>query len=856
MIWQNNPYAFVLLIASIFCVMVIRLAWKRRNMVGALQLALMMGSIIIWTAAYAVELSAADLPTQFLMTKLEYIGILTVPAFWAGFVAQYTGQRGWFTGWKRIALILPPLLALICVWVPPLNSLIWSKISAEVGPGNALLFKSEKGPIFLGLIIPNAYVLLLIGTYLLVRTFRTASRLYRRQTLIMLLGAFAPWIANFLYITNLSPFGGALDLTPFAFTTTGLFISYGLFQYRLMDIVPVARESVFENITEGVLVLDEYARVTLSNPAALKMLSLTYDPVGRALPEVFAAAQVTALSQTPSGHPEYVNHTAAGDLIFEVRRSPFYDLTEHPIGELVLLSEITARRQYETELRQARDQAEQARDQAESANQAKSRFLSSMSHELRTPLNAILGFSEFISRAENLTPGQRENLSIINQSGEHLLEIINDILEISRIEAGRSALQEDDFDLQKFLQSIENILILRARQQETELVFSISPDAPRYIRTDQGKLRQALMNLLSNAIKFTHRGRVSLTLKTDTVEPERLIFAVEDTGVGIAPEEIGLLFSAFSQTSSGKRTQQGTGLGLAISRAFVQMMGGDIRVRSQPGQGSCFEFDIRVSHLTRLESESLPHGIMQRVRGLQSGQHAPDGGNYRLLVVDDVDANRRLMENILGTLGQRVDSGGSVVSGFEVCLAYDGQEAVKIWETWRPHLIWMDLRMPVMDGTEATRYIKAHPEGGSTVIIALTAAAFEEDRLQALSSGFDGFVRKPFREKFIVSALVEHLGIKFVYEDLPEQTESEQPLKTDNPAANARQALPEVPAKWLRDMQQAIVEGEIQQLRSLAGQQPVLVERITKMIENFELDELSNLVGSLPVAGDQLISKS
>jgi CheY-like chemotaxis protein len=335
-------------------------------------------------------------------------------------------------------------------------------------------------------------------------------------------------------------------------------------------------------------------------------------------------------------------------------------------------------------------------------------------------------------------------------------------------------------------------------------------------------------------------------LSLDPGDPTRLLFSVEDTGVGIAPEELGLLFNAFSQTSSGKRAQQGAGLGLAISRAFVQMLGGEIRVKSQPGEGSCFEFDLRVSPLTQLEAEALPHGRQPRALGLQPGQRAVDGGPYRILVVDDVEANLRLMADLLNLLGQPVGAETPAASGFEIRLAGNGQEAIQVWESWQPHLIWMDIRMPVMDGTEATRYIKAQPGGRATVIIALTASVFEEERLQALSSGFDDFVRKPLREKFIVAALTEHLGIKFVYEgSAPVQRASE----TSHPAILPDQPLSAVPAEWLEATQLALLEGDLQQLRSLAQQihlpQPDLGERMTQMIENFELDELSRLTQAL-----------
>jgi CheY-like chemotaxis protein len=287
------------------------------------------------------------------------------------------------------------------------------------------------------------------------------------------------------------------------------------------------------------------------------------------------------------------------------------------------------------------------------------------------------------------------------------------------------------------------------------------------------------------------------------------------------------------------------------------MLGGEIRVKSQPGQGSCFEFDIRVSPLSHLEAEALPHGKQPRALGLQPGQQSPHGGPYRILVVDDVEANLRLMEHLLKLLGQPVGTTTPAASGFDIRLANNGQEAIQTWESWHPDLIWMDVRMPVMDGAEATRYIKAQPGGKATIIIALTASVFEEQRLQALSSGFDDFVRKPLREKFIVGALVEHLGLKFAYEDPARQILSEPPPEASRPAIILSQPLPALPAPWLKEMQQALLEGEIRQVRKLIEeirpQALELAEHLEALAENLELDQISQIIQSLPVANAEAV---
>ncbi|HEY9641605.1 MAG TPA: PAS domain-containing protein, partial [Coleofasciculaceae cyanobacterium] len=341
-------------------------------------------------------------------------------------------------------------------------------------------------------------------------------------------------------------------------------------------------------------------------------------------------------------------------------------------------------------LSQTQQQAEElkaAKEAADAANRAKSEFLANMSHELRTPLNAILGFTQIMNRDDSLPSRYQQHVSIINRSGEHLLELINDILEMSKIEAGRIALCEEDFDFHQFLSTLEDMLQLIAVSKGLQFVVQQDPNVPRYIRTDQGKLRQILINLLGNAIKFTDEGQVTLRVQTlpdqfaaaPQADPSpldaihTLYFAVEDTGPGIAPEEMKDLFIAFKQTQVGMKSGQGTGLGLPISQRCVRLMGGEITVESIVGQGTTFSFNIPV----QLAQLGWKVSQQQQVVGL-----APNQPAYRILVVDDNLNSRLLITNLLSPLG------------FEVEVATDGLEAVARWETWRPHLIWMDMRMP------------------------------------------------------------------------------------------------------------------------------------------------------------------
>src|ERR671933_332213 len=445
-------------------------------------------------------------------------------------------------------------------------------------------------------------------------------------------------------------------------------------------------------------------------------------------------------------------------------------------------------RTLETKVEERTTELAIAKQKAEVANEAKSTCLANMSHELRTPLNAILGFTQLTIKNPSLSPDSRENLGIITRSGEHLLTLINQVLDLSKIEAGRTTLNEKNFDLYRLLDDLEDMFQLKADDKHLELLIDRTPDVPRYVRTDEGKLLQVLINLLNNALKFTTEGGVSVRVDR-TLNVERLLaqgdvanvegsedssnlqlanlqpstqtnlqsstltFEVEDTGPGIAPDELDSLFEAFVQTTTGTEAQEGTGLGLPISRKFVQLMGGEIMVSSEVAHGTLFKFDITVSVVDATDLESKQP--TRRVIALE-----PNQPRYRILIVDDKPLNRQLLVKLLNPFG------------FELREASNGKQAVEIWDEWEPHLIWMDMRMPVMDGYEATKQIKSTTKGQATAVIALTASVLEEERAVVLSTGCDDFLRKPFREEEIFAAMHKHIGVRYLYEEPTDSTQS------------------------------------------------------------------------------------
>ena len=472
-----------------------------------------------------------------------------------------------------------------------------------------------------------------------------------------------------------------------------------------------------------------------------------------------------------------------------------------------------------TDLEKTRDDLGRAKEAAESANRAKSVFLAGMSHEIRTPMNAILGFAQLLDRDSSLNQQHRKYLDTIRRSGEHLLDLINDILEMSKIEAGQITLRSSTFNLHRLLTDVESLFHFRTEAKNYNSSWK-SPPAPRSSSpSDEGKLRQVLINLVGNAVKFTEQGQIAVIAAAEE-EGKRLRIEVRDTGPGISGEEQSRLFKSFEQTSAGHRAG-GTGLGLAISREFIRLMGGDIHVQSEAGKGSTFWFEIPIEPVVPVTEETARESIHRRV-----GRLAPGQPPLRILVADDTPENCELLVHLLEPVG------------FQTKIAVDGAQAVAIFEQWRPRVVLMDLRMPGMDGLEAMRRIRKLPGGHETRIIVVTASAFFDNRGDAIAAGADDFLGKPFREHELFEMIRKYTGCQFLHTD---ETPVEKPsLDLDHERVAA--AFPE---ELSHRIYHAALDLDLEKVLALLAEAGPLAPEITRelraRVERFDFQSLLQL---------------
>ncbi len=521
---------------------------------------------------------------------------------------------------------------------------------------------------------------------------------------------------------------------------------------------------------------------------------------------------------------ELCNRRKDGTILWEhAWISPVFGPADGEVIHLVAVKEdITERRRVAQELAEAKESAE-------AASRSKTAFLASVSHEIRTPLNAVLGFAQLLHDDQTLVGRHRDYVGRILRAGEHLLTLINDVLEISRIEAGRVELHPESFDLNALLDDIVSLFQARASDKHLSLAVEYAGDVPRNVTTDKGRVRQILLNLVGNAVKFTHQGGIVVRVSAEPISETEvlLVLAVEDTGVGIAEQEMERLFRPFEQTSTGISSGEGTGLGLAISRSFARLLHGDLTASSLPGEGSCFRVAIPV---TRAEQQPWSG----RARARRPVGIVPGSPGQRVLVADDNALNRELLTTILGQLG------------FEIRAARDGEQALRIWEEWRPDAILMDIHMPHTDGCEATRRIRSQERDGTTKVIAISASALVEERESAFRAGCDAFIAKPISTEEALETLARQTGVRYLYEEKDGEEPSDECAKPATPEAMA-ESLAKLPRALLDELRRAVQEARIDRVSALAGEAHAhdaeVAERVRNLAAAYDYDGLFAVLG-------------
>ncbi|MEZ7893523.1 MAG: ATP-binding protein [Candidatus Wallbacteria bacterium] len=495
--------------------------------------------------------------------------------------------------------------------------------------------------------------------------------------------------------------------------------------------------------------------------------------------------------------------------------------TGEPYALCGFSNDITDKKNTEAELHKHREHLEElvnnrtnelaiAKDRAETANRAKSLFLSNMSHELRTPMNAILGFAHIMAHDSAITQIQKENLEIILKSGEHLLKIINDILDIAKIEAGKIEAEFSDFDLEQLTNDLLTMLRVRAEFKGLKLIMDQSSSFPKYVRTDQAKLRQIIINLVGNAIKYTNKGQITMKLYLMSAPDNKqyLSFEIEDTGIGIKPQDIEKIFIPFVQIGQ----HEGTGLGLPITQQYIKLLGGTINVTSKPGAGSKFAFSIE--YIPANPSDIQKNQVTQgRVISIENAD------NYRILIAEDQPENRLLLKNLLTPFG------------FQLKEAINGEECIEMFKTWQPHVIFMDRRMPLCDGCSAANQIRARQESKDTAIIAVTAQAFKEDRQEMLDAGCDTFIAKPFMEDEIFNVLEKYLKITIVRDNMNEKTKDELNITSEQTI----EMLKKLPEGLKNELTEALIRlnmKEIERIISVINEQNTALGSILSAYTN------------------------
>lgn len=592
---QFPLYAIPLILAALFSLSLAWVIWQRRPGNGVTAFTVLMIALTIWTLAEAFKGMSEGLTGKVFFVNIAFIGITTVPAAWLLFAADFTGRGKWITPRNLRLLAIEPMVIVLLGFTNRFHELRYTSAVLDTS-GDYTVAVLEAGVAF-WIHAVYSYILIVAGIVFFIQEAIRSPKLYRGQMTMLIIGAFVPSIVNAAYVFgDVNP---GFDPTPLGFIVTGVAMSWSLYRYRLMDIVPVARDTIIESMGDAMMVLDNQNRIVDINPNALKLLDSTAsEAIGKTAGEALSNVQhlVDQFRDVMETNSQVTVGEGSKKRTFDLRISPLLNRHGDLTGRIYLMHEITdlkrASQQIKTQnemLMETNRELAIAREKAEESNRLKSEFLATMSHELRTPLNSVIGFADLMltGMMGNLNEKHQDYVTRIHSNGERLLSLINDILDISKIEAEQLELQDAPFEVNDLLQTVVRRMQPLAEQKGLELSSEIDADLPKLLMGDAGRLEQVLTNLASNAVRFTQKGKVGIRIEKANNTQWQIV--VKDTGRGIPTDALEYIFDEFRQVDgSYHREHDGTGLGLAIVNKLVRLMNGTVRAESELGKGSTF----------------------------------------------------------------------------------------------------------------------------------------------------------------------------------------------------------------------------------------------------------------------------
>jgi len=735
--WQLTPLALPQALAAVLSFVSMGLVWRRRaESTAAWDMSLMLLCAGWWSLCGTLEFSTTTVEAKILFTQLSYIGILGAPWSLFRFAMSYTDSHAVVPRWVEPLLGLVAATVLIAVFTNSLHGLIWTDVRPIERYGYSFAWY-DRGPLF-WLNIFYCYGLMLSSCMLLLRHAIFAEGLYRFQSLITILAVICPWATSIAYLLRIGPVPD-LDNTPVGFALGSVLMSWNVLQWKLLDVSPVAAHTLFANMADPVLVADTKGRLVNANAVAMDRFGLSQTTLGRPLVEVFE--HQSALLHFFTHDSDSSTTIATGDIWWNVETTRLTDHSHNLRGRLFVFRDTTELKHIELDLRQAKAELEVTREAAVAAGEAKSRFLAAISHEIRTPLNAVAGYAQLLNMRSDLPPSVHGSLQAINEASDHLLHLIEGILDLSKIEAGKTEVQSEDFDLHELLRSVGVIFAQHCREKNLTLEIETVDVRPRWVRGDEGKLRQVLVNLVGNAVKFTEAGTIELCV--DEPEPDTYFFQVSDTGSGLGLGVQEKIFQLFEQTSEG-RSKGGTGLGLPISHRLVELMGGQLCVSSALHAGSTFSFSLRLAKASRREQPAKGQPV-----------RLAEGCVVRALIVDDLKVNRDLLAHMLRNMRCTITEADSAES------------ALASYRETKADIVFLDINMDgEKAGVHVARRLSRETEPRPR-LVCYSAAAFQHEWDEFRQAGFDDFLPKPIRLDQVRRCLANVPGARF--EGLPSE---------------------------------------------------------------------------------------